>query len=151
MKVMYTKKKALITLQDCNGTEIEFPDVKNGESPSKGDKAIIDGQKAEGSYMLPDGTVIKFTDGAVSKIVEPMEEATNLMAMSINEGIDPTCIRHKGNVFVMPFKEKGKAITKGDFIIVNGNPNATGVFNRPGNISYKLKDGKLDRVIKSRK
>lgn len=54
--------------------KIEFPDLEDGESPSVGDKATIDGKAADGSYTLADGTVYVFVAGELTEIVEKEDD-----------------------------------------------------------------------------
>lgn len=66
--------KAELTLQDATGVEIVFPDLESSAKPSVDDKAKVNSKPAEGDYTLPDGTVLKFVEGAVTEIVAPVEE-----------------------------------------------------------------------------
>lgn len=60
-----------IVLQDANGVEVEFPDVAEGEMPIVGESnALVDGQPAEGEYLMPDGQTYIFTGGVLTEIVE---------------------------------------------------------------------------------
>ncbi|TAI48463.1 hypothetical protein [Flagellimonas allohymeniacidonis] len=64
-----------VTYQDCCGTEIVFRDLDAPDDPSVGDYATVDGIPAEGEYLMPDGKLLTFFDGVVTKIVEPSEES----------------------------------------------------------------------------
>jgi len=60
-----------ILLQDANGVEIDFPEVMDGEQPIVGEsKAMVDGQPAEGEYLMPDGTTMIFSGGILTEIKE---------------------------------------------------------------------------------
>lgn len=61
-----------VTTED--GDTIVFPDLEADETPAEGDSATVDGNAAEGSYTLPDGTVYEFTDGSLTTITEGEEE-----------------------------------------------------------------------------
>lgn len=67
---LFTKKVVNIVLQDANGVEVEFPEVMEGETPAIGAVATIDGQPAQGEYLMPDGSTYVFVDGALSEIKE---------------------------------------------------------------------------------
>lgn len=65
-----------IVLQDANGVSVEFPEVMDGETPEIGAIANVDGQPAEGEYLMPDGSTYVFSGGALTEIVEaPVEDA----------------------------------------------------------------------------
>lgn len=70
-----------ITTTDANGTIIDFPDVADGEMPKEGDRATIDGQPANGEYLMPDGTTYVFLDGALSQIVEATTQEVDVEAL----------------------------------------------------------------------
>lgn len=67
---LFTKTIVNIVLQDANGVEIEFPEVMDGETPAIGAMANVDGQPAEGEYLMPDGSTYVFAAGALSEIRE---------------------------------------------------------------------------------
>jgi ATP-dependent Clp protease, protease subunit len=72
-KVNVTVKN--IVLQDANGVEVEFPDVAEGETPIVGEStATVDGQPAEGEYLMPDGQTYIFVGGVLTEIVEVQED-----------------------------------------------------------------------------
>lgn len=50
-----------------------FPDLEEGQSPSVGDKATIDGKAAEGRITIADGTTYVFVAGELTEII-PAEE-----------------------------------------------------------------------------
>ena len=66
-----TKHKAIV-LTDANGVEIEFPTVEDGQTPAVGDEATIDGQPAEGEYIMPQlaNATVVFSGGAITEIKE---------------------------------------------------------------------------------
>lgn len=61
-------------VQDANGVDIDFTDLEDSAEPKVGDVATIDGAKAEGDHVMPSGETFKFTDGALSEIMEASEE-----------------------------------------------------------------------------
>lgn len=67
---LFTKKIVNIVLQDANGVEIDFPEVMDGEEAAIGSLAMVEGQPANGEYLMPDGSTYVFTDGALSEIKE---------------------------------------------------------------------------------
>ena len=59
-----------IVLQDANGVEVEFPDVADGEQPIVGESiAMVDGQPAEGEFLMPDGQTYVFVGGVLTEIM----------------------------------------------------------------------------------
>jgi len=71
---MFKGKAKNILLQDADGTEIDFPDVEEGQSPAVADKATIDGSAAEGTYTMPNGDVFVFVAGVVESITPKADE-----------------------------------------------------------------------------
>ena len=65
----FKKQFVNIVLQDANGVSIEFPEVAEGESPEVGSIATVDGQPAEGEYLMPDGATYVFVGGALSEMI----------------------------------------------------------------------------------
>lgn len=52
-----------------------FPDLEEGQSPSVGDKATVDGKPADGRITVADGTVYVFTSGVLDEIIQPEGES----------------------------------------------------------------------------
>ena len=67
MKLGVLETVALV-LQDANGNDVNFPDLESGETPSKDDKAIIDGSDAEGEVVMPSGETYVFEGGTLTEI-----------------------------------------------------------------------------------
>jgi ATP-dependent Clp endopeptidase proteolytic subunit ClpP len=69
--ILNTFKKQIvnIVLQDANGVAIDFAEVAEGETPAVGAMATIDGQPAEGEYIMPDGSTYIFAAGELKEIV----------------------------------------------------------------------------------
>lgn len=61
-------------VQDATGTSIEFTDLADDATPEVGQAATIDGQPAEGEYVMPDGYTYIFEAGTLKEIVEPEAE-----------------------------------------------------------------------------
>lgn len=59
-----------IMLLDANGAELDFPEVMEGEEVTVGAVANVDGQPANGEYVMPSGETYVFIDGALDSIVE---------------------------------------------------------------------------------
>lgn len=57
-----------LTLQDSKGVELVFE--TEDEKPKVGDKATADGRKAEGSFIMPNGSTFIFEDGELKEIKE---------------------------------------------------------------------------------
>jgi ATP-dependent Clp endopeptidase proteolytic subunit ClpP len=64
----FKKKVVNIILQDANGVSIDFAEVAEGETPELGAMATVDGQPAEGEYIMPDGSTFVFSAGALQEI-----------------------------------------------------------------------------------
>lgn len=65
----FKKQTVNIILQDANGMSIDFPEVAEGESPAIGAIANVDGQPAEGEYLMPDGATYVFVGGALTEMI----------------------------------------------------------------------------------
>lgn len=76
-----------LVLQDANGTEIDFPDLVEGDMPKVGDKANVDGKPAEGEIVMPDGDTFKFEGGELKEILEKQEEADDSALKTENESL----------------------------------------------------------------
>lgn len=66
-----------IVLQDANGVAIDFAEVMEGETPAIGAIATVDGQPAEGEYIMPDGSTYVFSAGELTQIVEAVDDSAN--------------------------------------------------------------------------
>jgi ATP-dependent Clp protease protease subunit len=64
-----------ITVTDADGIAIDFADLVEGDSPKIDDMATIDGNPADGSYLMPEGNTYVFVGGVLTEIVEVVEEA----------------------------------------------------------------------------
>jgi ATP-dependent Clp protease, protease subunit len=62
-------------VQDATGAELDFADLADGDTVEIGATATVDGQPAEGEYLLPDGYTYVFTAGELTEIIEPEEGA----------------------------------------------------------------------------
>ncbi len=70
----FKKEKSQAKLvQDANGTEIDFTDLEEDDTPSVGDKATVDGSAAEGEHVMPSGETFIFTAGELTEI-KPQED-----------------------------------------------------------------------------
>lgn len=73
----FKKQIVNVVLQDANGVAIDFTEVAEGETPAVGAVATIDGQPADGEYVMPDGSTFIFVAGELTEIVlvaDPNEE-----------------------------------------------------------------------------
>lgn len=77
----FKKPVTNIVLQDANGVGIDFVEVADGEEPTIGAKATIDGQPADGEYIMPDGSTYIFTAGELTEIVEADNSNDELEAL----------------------------------------------------------------------
>ena len=85
MTNLIKKEVVNLTLQDENGMDVFFPDLEDGQTPSVGDIATVDGQPAEGSYIMPSlgGITAVFVGGALTEIIEPSEgESEEIAALT---------------------------------------------------------------------
>jgi len=60
--------KAELVLQDATGLELVFPNLEASDVASVDDKVTVDGQPAEGEYLMPDGTTVIAQNGVVTEI-----------------------------------------------------------------------------------
>ena len=71
---LFKKRPTNMIAMDVNGTEIDFPDLEDGQPYSLGLKAKIDGKDAEGEYVMPSGMTFVFLNGELIEMKEPEEE-----------------------------------------------------------------------------
>lgn len=71
------------TIQDADGVEISFPDLKNTDTPSIGDKALVDNKKASGDFLLPNGTTYTFENSELKIIKEKDVETVDSLKVEI--------------------------------------------------------------------
>jgi ATP-dependent Clp protease protease subunit len=72
------KKPKNIMLMDSTGVELEFPTVEDGALPQVGDQALIGGEPAEGTFIMPqiDNATVIIVAGAITEIVSSTEAPT---------------------------------------------------------------------------
>jgi ATP-dependent Clp protease protease subunit len=58
---------------DASGTEIDFFDLESNDSPKVGDKATVDGEKADGDFLMPNEDTLRFVSGELKEIIEAEE------------------------------------------------------------------------------
>lgn len=58
-----------VMLQDANGATLDFPDVAEDAMPQVGDVATVDGEPAEGEYLMPSGETYVFAAGELTEII----------------------------------------------------------------------------------
>jgi ATP-dependent protease ClpP protease subunit len=99
-----TGVKAELILQDATGVELVFPELQASDVASVDDTVTVDGQPAEGEYLMPDGTTVVAKGGVVTEI-KPAADAVP------NEG-DATAEGDVENVDAIPADpaEKDKMI-----------------------------------------
>lgn len=69
--VFKTEINAALSLQDSDGTNIDFPDLEAGDTPKEGDKAEVDGVAiSDGVHIMPqfDNAKVTFSGGAVESV-----------------------------------------------------------------------------------
>jgi len=69
-KFLSKKQPTNKIVQDANGVEIDFTEVEEEATPTVGDTAMVEGEKASGDYVMPNGETFKFEEGTLSEIVE---------------------------------------------------------------------------------
>lgn len=69
--IFNSKKKEVknLMLQDANGATLDFPDVAEDAMPQVGDVATLDGDPAEGDYIMPNGETYVFAAGELTEII----------------------------------------------------------------------------------
>jgi ATP-dependent protease ClpP protease subunit len=68
-KVMSFIKPKNLMVQDTNGAQIDFgPDIQDPSQIVVGIPATVDGNPAEGEYVLPDGSTLVFAAGSLAEI-----------------------------------------------------------------------------------
>lgn len=77
----FSKKPTNIMLQDANGVELEFPEVADGEEPAIDSKVLVDGEPANGEYLMPDGSTYVCVEGYLKEIKMPEDNAEDLEAL----------------------------------------------------------------------
>lgn len=74
MNLVSKKIKAELVLQDATGVELVFPDLDATEVPTVDAKIVVNNEPAEGEFIMPDGSTIIASNGAVSEIKTAEEE-----------------------------------------------------------------------------
>lgn len=87
---LWKTPRNLLTLQDCCGIQLVFPELEGMEDPQVGDKATVDGMDVEGEHLMPDGTLLVFVDGEIVKVVEPSAESLATARKMINNSKSKT-------------------------------------------------------------
>ncbi len=75
LKNLINPAKNLIVL-DANGVSIDFVDVEDGEDIAVGDMATVEGEDAQGDYVMPSGETYVFESGEL-KDIKPSESEGN--------------------------------------------------------------------------
>lgn len=70
-------------IQDADGVDISFNELKTTDTPAEGDKALVDNKKAEGDFLLPDGTTYTFVNGELTVIKEKDVETVDILKAEI--------------------------------------------------------------------
>lgn len=73
---IFNSKKEIknVMLQDANGVTLDFADVAEDAMPQIGDVATVDGEPAEGEYVMPSGETYVFAAGELTEIIASEEE-----------------------------------------------------------------------------
>jgi ATP-dependent Clp protease protease subunit len=74
--------KALV-ITDVNGNEIDFGALNAPEEIIPGVEATVNGTPAEGEYVRPDGSVLKFESGKLLDIVPPAPDEVEMLKEQI--------------------------------------------------------------------
>lgn len=59
-----------LKLTDATGVILDFPDLADDAKPAKGDKVTVDGNPADGEYLMPDGVTYVCKEGLVDEVKE---------------------------------------------------------------------------------
>jgi hypothetical protein len=84
-----SKKIIALVIQDANGIEIDFPDLKDGDAPIvktdevTGSKAEIDSKPANGDYLRPDGETMVFDNGELIEIRPKGDEVEEVETVAV--------------------------------------------------------------------
>lgn len=73
LKRFFASSENSLEVYTSTSEMIVFTDLEEGETPSVGDKATIDGEAAEGEHTLQDGTVYVFENGTLTEIKDEEE------------------------------------------------------------------------------
>lgn len=87
---LFKGKAKNIMLLDSTGVEVDFPEVADGATPAIGDKATVEGQPAEGSFIMPSlgNATVTFAGGVITEIVEAEVEDEEMASLkSENESL----------------------------------------------------------------
>jgi hypothetical protein len=74
-------------VQDATGAELDFADLADDATIEVGATATVDGQPAEGEYLLPDGYTYVFTAGELTEIIEPEDDAEVAALVAENKAL----------------------------------------------------------------
>jgi ATP-dependent Clp protease protease subunit len=66
-----------ITVTDADGIVIDFAELVEGDIPKVDDVATIDGNPADGEFLMPDGSAIVFAAGVVVEVKEAAAEGAD--------------------------------------------------------------------------
>ncbi len=87
---LFKGKTKNIMLLDSTGIEVDFPEVADGATPAIGDKATVEGQPAEGSFIMPSlgNATVTFAGGVITEVVEAEVEDEEMASLkSENESL----------------------------------------------------------------
>lgn len=77
-----------VMLQDANGVTLDFADVAEDAMPQIGDVATVDGEPAEGEYVMPTGETYVFAAGELTEIIAAESDEEDVEALkSENESL----------------------------------------------------------------
>lgn len=97
---MFGSKPKNIVLLDSNGAEITFPKVEEGQTPAIGDEATVDGQPADGEYIMPqlNNAKVIFAGGVITEIVEAESDDEMATLKAENERLAQELANAQANV-----------------------------------------------------
>lgn len=72
-KILKGKKALNKTVTDADGAILDFAELADDATPQVGDMATVNGEPANGSYLLPSGETYVFENGALMEVI-PVEE-----------------------------------------------------------------------------
>lgn len=85
-------------VQAATGEELDFPNLEDHETPEVGAEAKIAGVKAEGEFLMPDGTIYIFVGGVLTEIkLKTTDEDVAALKAKIKELEDQLAAQVSGN------------------------------------------------------
>lgn len=152
---LFKGKPKNIVLLDSNGIEIDFPDVADGATPAIGDMATVDGQPAEGSFIMPQlaNATVTFAGGVITEIVEEAPANDEMATLKAeNESLKKQLEDANANVTTATAKveEVTETLTKIEGEFTNFKAQITAKFEVEKDERKNKKDGDVKNIAQER-